>query len=202
MPDFVPGETILKKFIIPLLLAALLLVLVIPQPALAHETGDNHEDNEHPSNHIPTVNFHIRLVGGQQVPSVTTNAFGRADVRLVHNGTAVQFRLTVCDIANVTMAHIHVHALGTNGPVILFLYHMHDPLFSSAHGCEVLSTGTLHPSDLIPSVANGINNWTDFVHALLSGNTYVNVHTSAHPAGEIRGQLVLRGNHDLDQDDD
>jgi hypothetical protein len=183
----------MKKILIPILLAALLLVLAIPQPAFAHDTSDaNHQNQQQQTSHrTTTVAFHIRLVGKEQVPPVTIKAFGRADVRLINNANALQFRLTVCDIANVTMAHIHVGASGKNGPVILFLYHMHDPLFSSIKGCHVLSSGTLHPSDLIPSSANGINNWTDFVNALLSGNTYVNVHTSVHPAGEIRGQLVL-----------
>ena len=180
------------------LLAALLLVIASPIPVRAHENNqltNDHQEHEHDhevadDQEQTRVSFHVRLVGAQQNPSVTTDAFGRADVRLIDDGIAVQFRVTVCNIANVTMAHIHVGASGKNGPVILFLYHMHDPLFSSAHGCEILSSGTLHPSDLIPSASNGINNWTDFVNALVAGNTYVNVHTSVNPGGEIRGQLV------------
>ena len=188
----------MQKLHLFILLAALLIVIASPIPVLAHENNqltNDHQEHEHDhevaGGHEQTeVSFHIRLVGSQQNPPVTTHAFGRANVRLIENGTALQFRVTVCNIANVTMAHIHVGASGKNGPVILFLYHMHDPLFSSAHGCEILSSGTLHPSDLILSAVNGINNWTDFVNALLAGNTYVNVHTSVNPGGEIRGQLV------------
>ena len=36
----------------------------------------------------------------------------------------------------------------------------------------------------------GINSCEDFEQALLLGNTYVNVHSTANPGGEIRGQLV------------
>lgn len=193
----------MKKLPLFILLAALLLVIASPIPVLAHENNQqtsDHQEHEHEDGHQIRASFHVRLVGAQQNPPVTTHAFGRADVRLVDNGTAVQFRVTVCDIANVTMAHIHVGASGKNGPVILFLYHMHDPLFSSPHGCQLLSSGILHPADLLPSAANGINNWTDFVNALLAGNTYVNVHTSVNPAGEIRGQLVAH--HSIDSEDD
>lgn len=177
----------MKKLIIPLMLAVLLSAFMIPRVVFAD--GQGQITNTHQAS--MTIPMHIRLLPGQETPPVTeSNASGLIDVGLIDNGNALEFRLTVCNIANVTMAHIHVGAFGKPGPVILFLYHMHAPLFSSVHGCDLLSSGTLHPSDLISSPVNGIDNWTDFVNALLSGNTYANVHTSAHPAGEIRGQLV------------
>ena len=36
----------------------------------------------------------------------------------------------------------------------------------------------------------GINSCEDFEQALLLNNTYVNVHSTANPGGEIRGQLI------------
>ena len=109
-------------------------------------------------------------------------------------GSAIDFRLIVCDIANVTHAHIHVGAAGTNGPggnniVVPFFDQPSNPVLST-HGCTVLAHGVRGPNDLIVRPSAGINSWADFVHALMSGNTYVNVHTIANPAGEIRGQLV------------
>lgn len=135
--------------------------------------------------------FETSLTGASQVPPVTTDASGNVQVQIINNGMAVRFELTVCDIQNVTQAHIHVGAAGSNGPVILFLYGPNPAKFSTK-GCGELSEGTLTSKDLIPNPDAGIKNWNDFLAALVSGKTYVNVHTSpAHPMGEIRGQLVL-----------
>jgi hypothetical protein len=73
-------------------------------------------------------------------------------------------------LANVTAAHIHGPALpGVNGPVIL-------PLTTSGG-----TAGTL----------NGAGTYTALQIAdLLAGKHYVNVHTSAFPGGEIRGQIT------------
>jgi hypothetical protein len=43
-----------------------------------------------------------------------------------------------------------------------------------------------------------INNLRDLANAIRQGDAYVNVHTVAHPGGEIRGQL--RAAHDGDHD--
>lgn len=144
--------------------------------------------------------FEIPLNGASQVPPVTTDASGNVQVQIINNGMAVRFELTVCDIQNVTQAHIHVGAAGTNGPVILFLYGPNPAKFSTK-GCSELSEGTLTPKDLILNPDVGIKNWNDFLAALVAGTTYVNVHTSpAHPMGEIRGQLVLKSEDDDNRD--
>jgi len=161
-----------------------------------HDNHNSHEgqsgDDDHRENQTEheETEFEIRLRGSEQLPAVNTAAFGKAEVELSENGTALRFELQVCDIANVTQAHIHVGNSTTNGPVILFLFKAGETTFSSTEGCSELSEGVLTPANLIPNAGAGINNWTDFVNALQAGNTYVNVHTTAHPMGEIRGQLV------------
>ena len=32
----------------------------------------------------------------------------------------------------------------------------------------------------------------DAIQAMMANNTYLNIHTSANPSGEIRGQLIVR----------
>ncbi len=178
----------MKKALSIVLLVSLAIFVATAQvaPALAehqgHETSDEH-------NKVHQVTFRIDLTGSQQVPGVTTDAFGMATVRLVDNGTAISFSVIVCDIFNVTASHIHVGAVGTNGKVIIPFF-ANQPLFSSPHGCRTLAEGTRTAADLNTNADPSVKNWNDFVNALLAGNTYVNVHTKANSLGEIRGQLV------------
>lgn len=161
---------------LPFLLLAVLVSFILPMATLnAHSDG-------------VATKIQTMLTGAKEVPPVATAAFGEAMVKLADNGLSLKFRVEVCDIVNVSQAHIHVGAPGTNGPVVLFLYGF-GPLFT-ADGCAKLSSGTLTPSNLIP--AGGIT-WDGFLNALFAGNTYVNVHTTAHPGGEIRGWLNIQG---------
>ena len=183
-----------NKILLPLLLLATLgLLATLPQLANAHEHGSGSQDQDD-NGHRTLAIFHIRLTGDAQVPSVNTEAFGFAYIRLFQNGTssAIEFRVTVCDIANVTMSHIHVGSPTSNGAIAVHFIDLSSQI-SSAHGCTVLASGIRGPNDLHPDPSAGVNTWADFVHALLSGNTYVNVHTTQNPKGEIRGQLVFPG---------
>jgi len=160
-----------------------------------HETDHGvHNETEHRDLNL---RFQIRLTGDQQVPAVNTTAFGFAEVQLSEDNSTLSFEVVVCNIANVTASHIHVGAAGTNGPVVLPFFGS-PPLFNSTRGCDTLAEGTRTSADLVARPAAGINTWTDFINALLVGNAYVNVHTTAHPGGEIRGQLV----HDQDNEND
>jgi hypothetical protein len=177
----------LKKTLLIALLLSLAIFIATVQiaPALAEHQGHEPSD-EH--NAVHQVTFRIDLTGSQQNPGVATDAFGMATVRLIDNGTAISFRVIVCDVINVTASHIHVGAAGTNGPVIIPF--VHGVLFSSPHGCKTLAEGTRTAADLNTKASPSITSWNDFVQALLAGNTYINVHTTANPGGEIRGQLV------------
>jgi hypothetical protein len=182
--------------IVLLVSLAFFVAMVQVAPALAEHQGHEASDE---NNELHQVIFHIRLSGGQQVGPVNTNAFGMATIRLVDNGTAIAFRVIVCDIVNVTASHIHVGAAGSNGPVIIPFFGSQQ-LFSSPHGCKTLAEGTRTAADLNTKASPAITSWDDFVKALLAGNTYINVHTKAHPIGEIRGQIVRENENDQGDD--
>jgi hypothetical protein len=52
-------------------------------------------------------------------------------------------------------------------------------------------TGTLRPTDVIGPTGQGIapGQFDELVAAIRAGSTYVNVHSSLYPGGEIRAQL-------------
>ncbi len=133
---------------------------------------------------IGPARFEIGLSGSQEVPPVTTNASGTAVVELNGTQTEIKVTLTALGLENVTAAHIHLGPAGQNGPIIFTLYSQAEGAFPNP------LVKTLTAADLQPQPGAGVNNFADAVNALLSGNTYLNVHTQAHPGGEIRGQIV------------
>jgi hypothetical protein len=136
-------------------------------------------------------NFTASLKGRAEVPAVHTNAQGQAIFHLSRDGTALQYKLIVANIENVTQAHIHCAAEGVNGPVVAFLYGL------NAAGVTVngiLAEGTLTAANVIarPDSAacpGGVATFDDLIAKIRSGDAYVNVHTLAYPAGEVRGQI-------------
>jgi hypothetical protein len=51
----------------------------------------------------------------------------------------------------------------------------------------VLAAGTITASDLVGPLGGAT--LAELVDQIEAGNVYVNVHTTAYPAGEVRGQL-------------
>jgi hypothetical protein len=109
---------------------------------------------------------HVRLKGSHETPPVKTMASGYGVIEVAADGT-VSGKVSTRGVKG-TMAHIHEGPPGQAGPVII-------PLTAGPHGSWVVPTG----SKLTPHQ----------MKEFLAGDLYVNVHSAAHPAGEIRGQL-------------
>lgn len=91
-------------------------------------------------------NFPAPLKGREEVPPVETHATGLAKFQLSKDGTALDFKLIVANIDDVTQAHIHLAPVGTNGPIVVFLFGF-DPVGVTTNG--ILSQGTISADDLI-----------------------------------------------------
>lgn len=109
---------------------------------------------------------HVTLRGSQETPPVKTMARGSGVIEVASDGT-VSGKVSTHGIKG-TMAHIHEGAPGKAGKPII-------ALAPGPNGTWVVPSG----SKLSP----------DQYKEFQAGDLYVNVHSSAHPGGEIRGQL-------------
>jgi 2',3'-cyclic-nucleotide 2'-phosphodiesterase/3'-nucleotidase len=122
--------------------------------------------------------------GDEEVPPVDTDATGTAIFKLHQGGLALRYKLTVANTDDVNAAHIHYEVAGENGPVIVTLFS--DSTSGRTRG--VLAEGTITNDDLSGPFSD--RSVDDLLDAIRDGRTYVNVHTEAHPSGEIRGQIA------------
>ncbi len=128
--------------------------------------------------------FFAKLRGRNEVPPVETDARGEAFFKLSRDELILKFKLDLFNIEDVTAAHLHLGAKGTNGPVIAFLF---GPITNPVSiECATL-TGMITQEDLVGPLAG--QTLGTLVNEIISGNIYINVHTVQHSNGEIRGQL-------------
>jgi len=106
------------------------------------------------------------LAGSAEVPPVSTKASGKSTIT-VADDKSVSGSVMV-DGMTPTAAHIHQGAAGANGPVIIPLTKNSDKMFT------------------VP--ANTKLNDAQYA-AYKSGGLYINVHSAAHPGGEVRVQM-------------
>lgn len=111
-----------------------------------------------------------------------TDAQGQATFKFDRDVTELSYRLIVANIDDVFAAHIHCAPAGANGPVGVTLF-TGGPI--SPNG--ILAEGTVEAPD--EENACGWETLPDVEEAIRDGDAYVNVHTLAHPPGEIRGQI-------------
>jgi hypothetical protein len=133
-------------------------------------------------------NFRAHLSGDNEVPPVDTLAQGQAIFKLSEDGTALHYKLIVANIENVAQAHIHLAPAGVNGGVVAWLYpSAPPPQLIPGRFDGVLAEGTITADDLVGSLAG--EPLDSLIDAMRAGNTYANVHTTANPGGEVRGQI-------------
>ena len=112
------------------------------------------------------------LSGDAQVHDVETDGAGTGAFKLIDDGTALWFNITVTGLSGpITGAHFHGPAgEGENAGVIF-------PFITEPFDGE-------HVEGIWPDLTD------EALEYLLHEGIYVNVHTAANPPGEIRGQVV------------
>jgi len=118
--------------------------------------------------HAETIILKAELKGSNEVPPNTSPATGKAEASLDTETRLLNWKVTYADLTGPAMgAHFHGPSeAGKNAGIVL--------PFKSAQ-TPIEGTATLTESQAAD---------------LLAGKWYANIHTAAHPGGELRGQMT------------
>ena len=147
--------------------------------------------------------FNAAMTGGEETPPVLTSASAPFQLIIDNRRQTGRWSMSVRNTTGFTMSHIHLGAPGVAGPAVVALY----PPFprrtphtvAGDQGLPKLTpplnvvdqafTGRFTAKDLINDQGKAPPAWDQFVGDVRAGGAYVNLHTTAHPLGEVRGQL-------------
>lgn len=146
------------------------------------------------------------LSGFNEVMTVSSPARGSFRGVLSRNATSFSYRLVFKELSSsVTQSHIHFGAHHTNGGISVWLCQtdvnkapvgqeatpMCAMMGSDGRSGEVV--GEITAANVIGPSGQGISSgeFEEVIRAIKAGRTYVNVHSSTFPGGEIRGQIKV-----------
>lgn len=177
--------------IVAVMVAVVVTVAGAANAAAAAGTGGS-RDND-------IITIRERLTGYQEDPApISTPGRGLFRARVDPQAQRVSYILSYANlVGTVTQAHIHFGGVAQSGGVIAFLCsNVGGPVGTQPCPADPATiSGVIRPINIVGPVAQGIapGEFNEFVAALRAGRTYVNIHTTLYPTGEIRAQL--NGNH-------
>jgi len=135
-----------------------------------------------------SVVMRATLTGGEETPTmVLSGAVATAEIALDPTNDEIVVSLRVFNLPNgSTASHIHVGPKGLSGPVVIDF-----PIGTGRTGDFTLNFRVHDGAAFHARPEIGIRTFGDAIQAIAGGNAYVNIHTSAFPGGEIRGQLSV-----------
>ncbi|HEX6686199.1 MAG TPA: CHRD domain-containing protein [Candidatus Limnocylindrales bacterium] len=138
----------------------------------------------------------VRLSGYQEDPLVlSTTGNGRFRLQVNERSEEVSYSLSYSDLeGDVLQAHIHLGGRSQSGGIMVFLCTNLGNGPAGTQPCPAAPgeiTGTIVAANIIGPAGQGITagEFREFISAVRTGVTYVNVHSSRYPGGEIRAQL-------------
>ncbi|MRR52676.1 MAG: CHRD domain-containing protein, partial [Rhodocyclaceae bacterium] len=147
--------------------------------------------------------FRTILSGYQEVPAVFTKGAGEFQLTVDPQESKVAWELEYDNLTSTpTAAHIHFGRPGTNGGVVVFLCGGSKP---ACPPNKTKATGEFVGADVLAVQGITAGALADLLQAIRAGATYVNVHTSTFPAGEIRGHIgrpAMAGSGGWEDDED
>ena len=133
---------------------------------LAFVSCSDDDDNNSSGSSSTVTTYKATLNGASEVPANSSTATGTAN--LEYNSSSKTFNITVTYTGmTATNGHIHKGAVGISGPPVFPFTSFSSPIY--------FTSTTLDATQIID---------------LGSNLYYVNLHSTAYPDGEIRGQLI------------
>lgn len=143
-----------------------------------------------------TNNVHEQLSGYQETPlALSTTGNGQFQAHIDEDAQEISYELSYSALeGTVTQAHIHFGMPAQTGGISVFLCTNLGNGPAGTQACPAppaTVTGTITPADIIGPGGQGLGaaQFAELLAAIRAGSTYVNVHSTLFPVGEIRAQL-------------
>lgn len=143
------------------------------------------------------------LTGYEETPSaVSTTGNGTFNAVISNDGSRIDWELSYNDLEGaVQQAHIHFGQLSVTGPISVFLCTNLGNGPAGTQPCPAppaTISGSITAAD-VTNLANerGISagELNELIKAIRAGATYVNIHSTRWPGGEIRSQIDGNSGH-------
>lgn len=161
---------------------------------------------------LPQVSRQIQvfLTGYEEVPAISTTGNGEFRARIFNepsptiitgDAPRIEYELSYSNLqGNVTQAHIHLGQMSVNGgisvwlcanPALLPPTTVIPPGTPPCPSPPAQVSGTIRAANVIGPAAQGIaaGEFNELLQAMRAGKTYVNVHSTLFPGGEVRSQI-------------
>jgi hypothetical protein len=145
-----------------------------------------------------------RLIGFEEVPAVSTVAGAQFSARISNYESQITYELHYEGLeGDVQQAHIHLGQKGVNGGISVFLCTNLGNGPAGTQPCPAAPAtimGTITAADVSPAIPSTLaarnqgldtGEFEELLRALRAGVTYVNVHSSKFPGGEVRSQIEV-----------
>ena len=148
------------------------------------------------------------LSGYEEVPAVSTSAGAQFSASISNDGSEIAWELSYSALEGaVQQSHIHVGQAGVNGGISVFLCTNLGNGPAGTQPCPAgpaTISGTIAAADVSPNIpataaarTQGVNTGEieELIAAMRAGATYVNIHSTTWPGGEVRSQIDGNNSH-------